>query len=364
MSAIEVRHLYKTFEQKDSRVEALKDISLQIENGDIYGIIGMSGAGKSTLVRCLNYLEKPDSGKVVVNGKELGALNEKELRAERSRIAMIFQSFNLLMQKNVIDNVCFPMRIQGKNKIEAKKRALELLELVGLSEKAKVYPSRLSGGQKQRVAIARALASDPKILLCDEATSALDPQTTASILALLKDINQKLGITIVLITHQMSVIREICTHVAIIEQGTLAEQGLVEDIFNHPRSKVARSLILTDRPEGCWESTKQQENGTYEQADASGQWQGGVRQRERVAGDMKLRIVFSENSAFEPVIANMVLRFGMPVNILRADTKNVGGVAKGEMILGLPEETKVQREMTQYLIDHGLEIEEVTDDVE
>ena len=337
MPAIQVRHLYKTFEQKGSRVEALKDISLNIEGGDIYGIIGMSGAGKSTLVRCLNYLEKPDSGEVIVDGRELGAMTEKELRAERSQIAMIFQHFNLLMQKNVIDNVCFPMRIQGKNKKEARARALELLELVGLAEKAKVYPSQLSGGQKQRVAIARALASDPKILLCDEATSALDPQTTASILALLKDINEKLGITIVLITHQMSVIREICTHVAIIEQGTLAEQGLVEDIFSHPRSKVARSLILN---------------------------QGEAKQQERVAGDKKIRIVFSENSAFEPVIGNMVLRFGTPVNILQADTKNVGGVAKGEMILGLPEEESVQQEMIKYLAEHGLEIEEVTDDVE
>ena len=337
MPAIEVRHLYKTFEQNGSRVEAIKDISLSIESGDIYGIIGMSGAGKSTLVRCLNYLEEPDSGEVLIQGRELGTLTAKELRNERSRIGMIFQHFNLLMQKNVIDNVCFPMSIQGIRGAKAKKRAEELLELVGLSDKADVYPAQLSGGQKQRVAIARALASDPKILLCDEATSALDPQTTASILALLKDINQKLGITIVLITHQMSVIREICTHVAIIEAGTLAEQGLVEDIFNHPRSKVARSLILN---------------------------QGEARQQERVTGGSKIRIVFSENSAFEPVIANMVLRFGTPVNILCADTKNVGGVAKGEMMLGLPEDEKLQREMTQYLMQRGLEIEEVTDDVE
>lgn len=337
MPAIEVRHLSKTFEQKGSRVEAVKDISLCIESGDIYGIIGMSGAGKSTLVRCLNYLEKPDSGEVLIHGRELGALTQKELRTERSQIGMIFQHFNLLMQKNVMDNICFPMHIQGVRGAKAKKRARELLELVGLSDKEDVYPSQLSGGQKQRVAIARALASNPKILLCDEATSALDPQTTASILALLKDINRKLGITIVLITHQMSVIREICTHVAIIEAGTLAEQGLVEDIFNHPRSKVARSLIFN---------------------------QGEARQQECVKGSSKIRIVFSENSAFEPVIGNMVLRFGTPVNILCADTKNVGGVAKGEMILGLPEDEVLQKEMTQYLIQRGLEIEEVTADVE
>ena len=204
-----------------------------------------------------------------------------------------------------------------------------------------------SGGQRQRVAIARALASDPKILLCDEATSALDPQTTASILSLLKEINEKLGITIVIITHQMSVIREICNRVAIIEHGELVENGLVEDIFSHPKSKAARELILRDVPEN------------------SGKAEGAVAaQMERIQGDKKLRIVFTENSAFEPVIANMILQFGKPVNILRADTKNVGGVAKGEMILGLPDDRHLQIDMEQYLTEHGLEIEEVTGDVE
>lgn len=350
MSAIEVHHLYKTFEQKGSRVEALKDISLEIESGDIYGIIGMSGAGKSTLVRCLNYLERPTEGSVLINGQDLANLTERQLRAQRSDIAMIFQHFNLLMQKNVLDNVCFPMRIQGVKKSEARARALELLETVGLAEKAKSYPSQLSGGQKQRVAIARALASNPKILLCDEATSALDPQTTASILDLLKDINQKFCITMVVITHQMSVIREICGHVAIIENGQLVEQGRVADIFNHPKSKVARDLIFKDRPAGSWEGDTD--------------WNGESRQLDRLIEDKKLRIVFSENSAFEPVIANMVLKFGVPVNILRADTKNVGGVAKGEMILGLPQEAELQQQMEQYLVEKGLEIEEVTGDVD
>lgn len=347
MPAIKVTNLSKTFEQKGEKVEALRDISLTIDYGAIYGIIGMSGAGKSTLVRCFNYLERPTTGRVAVDGRDLGSLTEKELREKRSDIAMIFQHFNLLMQKNVLENVCFPMHIQGKNKKEAKKNALELLKTVGLEEKANAYPAQLSGGQKQRVAIARALASNPKILLCDEATSALDPQTTASILALLKEINRKLKITIVVITHQMAVIREICTHVAIVEQGCLAEQGLVEDIFNHPRTRAARELILKDLPE------------------ARGQeWIGESRQKEHVAGDKKLRIVFSENSAFEPVIGNMVLKFGTPVNILRADTKNVGGVAKGEMILGLPANQKLQQDMEQYLQEKGLEIEEVTEDVE
>ena len=221
---IEVKHLSKTFEQKGVHVEALSDINLTIEAGDIYGIIGMSGAGKSTLVRCLNYLEKPTDGQVFIEGKDLGTLSEKELRAQRSDIAMIFQHFNLLMQKSVIDNICFPLQIHGVKRKDAKARARELLKTVGLEDKEKAYPAQLSGGQKQRVAIARALASDPKILLCDEATSALDPQTTASILELLKSINEQFNITIVIITHQMSVIREICNRVAIIEHGELVEK--------------------------------------------------------------------------------------------------------------------------------------------
>ena len=343
MSEIEVKHLSKTFEQKGIVVEALKDINLNIEAGDIYGIIGMSGAGKSTLVRCFNFLEKPTDGQVIVAGQDLGALTEKELRKQRGDIAMIFQHFNLLMQKSVLDNVCFPLLLQKKNKKEAKERARELLKVVGLAEKEKAYPAQLSGGQKQRVAIARALASDPRILLCDEATSALDPQTTASILELLKQINKDLGITIVIITHQMAVIREICNKVAIIEGGVLVENGLVEHIFNHPKSQAARELILRDLPE-----------------------LGGnakVQEMPRLHANRNIRIVFSENSAFEPVIANMILRFNTPVNILRANTKNVGGVAKGEMILGLPEDEHLQVDMIAYLRDRGLEIEEVTGDV-
>lgn len=344
MSEIEVRHLTKTFEQKGIVVEALKDINLNIEAGDIYGIIGMSGAGKSTLVRCLNYLEKPTDGQIVVAGQDLGALSEKELRKERSEIAMIFQHFNLLMQKSVLDNVCFPLLIQKVDKKTAKERARELLKVVGLSEKEKAYPAQLSGGQKQRVAIARALASNPRILLCDEATSALDPQTTASILELLKQINKDLGITIVIITHQMAVIREICNRVAIIEGGVLVENGLVEDIFNHPKSQAARELILRDLPELRGNANKPE-------------------LPERIQTNRKIRIVFSENSAFEPIIANMILSFNTPVNILRANTKNVGGYAKGEMILGLPDDRHLQVDIENYLREKGLEIEEVTGDV-
>lgn len=338
MSEIEVRHLSKTFEQKGIVVEALKDINLNIEAGDIYGIIGMSGAGKSTLVRCLNYLEKPTDGQVIIAGQDLGALSEKELRKQRSEIAMIFQHFNLLMQKTVLDNVCFPLMLQRKNKKEARERARELLKVVGLSEKEKAYPAQLSGGQKQRVAIARALASDPRILLCDEATSALDPQTTASILELLKQINKDLGITIVIITHQMAVIREICNKVAIVEGGVLVEDGLVEKIFNHPKSQAARELILRDLPELSANAKT-------------------AEMTERIQTDRNIRIVFSDNSAFEPVIANMILKFNTPVNILKADTKNVGGVAKGEMILGLPDDKHLQVDIEAYLRERGLEIE-------
>ncbi len=336
---IEVRNLSKTFVTKEQNVDALQDISLSIGAGEIYGIIGMSGAGKSTLVRCLNYLERPTAGTVEIEGKDLGAMSEKELRAQRREIAMIFQHFNLLMQKNVIDNICFPLVIAGVKKSAARKRAEELLEVVGLTEKARAYPSQLSGGQKQRVAIARALAANPKILLCDEATSALDPQTTQSILQLLKQINKEYGITIVIITHEMAVVREICSHVAIIGNGHLVEQGRVFDIFSHPKTKEAKELIVRGSGE---------EQRTLES-----------RQRELMKGKCCIRIVFSVNSSFEPVIANMVLKFGQPINILKADTKNVEGIARGEMILSLPDDAKMQSEMKEYLMERGLAVEEV-----
>ncbi len=336
MAAIQIENLQKTFQTKDGGVEALKDINLSIEKGDIYGIIGMSGAGKSTLVRCINYLERPTEGDVYINGNPIGGLKRKELQKQREKIAMIFQHFNLLMQKNVLDNVCFPMYIQKKNKREAKKRALELLELVGLADKVKAYPSQLSGGQKQRVAIARALACNPEILLCDEATSALDPQTTSSILNLLKDINERFGITIVIITHQMSVVREICSHVAIMQEGQIIETGTVSNVFAHPKSEVARQLFRLDNAS---EITNIQHGKQF-------------------------RIVFTENSAFEPVIANLILKFGEPVNILKASTKNVGGVAKGEMILEFQKDSINIDAMKQYLVEKGLELEEVVNNVD
>ena len=241
---IKIENVSKTFRGKENTVEALKGITLEIGAGDIYGIIGMSGAGKSTLVRCLNFLERPTEGTVYVEGRDLSAMSEKELRRMRTSVAMIFQHFNLLMQRTVLDNVCFPMEIAGVPKKEARERARRYLEIVELSDKEKAYPAQLSGGQKQRVAIARALAMDPKILLCDEATSALDPTTTRSILALLKEINQKYGITIVIITHSMEVVQEICTRVAIIDAGVLAESGTVEEVFASPKSKAAKRLVF------------------------------------------------------------------------------------------------------------------------
>ena len=332
MSEIEVKHLSKTFEQKGVHVDALKDINLTIGAGDIYGIIGMSGAGKSTLVRCLNFLERPTDGQVLIEGKDLGTLNEKELRKQRSDIAMIFQHFNLLMQKNVIDNICFPLQIQGVKKKEARAKARELLKTVGLEEKEKAYPAQLSGGQKQRVAIARALANTPKILLCDEATSALDPTTTKEILKLLQDINKQYGITIVIITHEMAVVQEICSHVAIIDAGELAEHGTVEEVFSRPQSAAARKLVFMVDPKA-----------------------------KEMSGKRCIRIVFTENSSFEPVIANMVLECKAPVNILLADTKDIGGIAHGQMILQLPEDEMAANKMIHYLQERKLEVEELKD---
>lgn len=344
MSEIVIENLSKSFTSKDETVEALKNVSLSIEKGDIYGIIGMSGAGKSTLVRCMNFLEEPTKGRVLIEGKSLGDFSREELQKKREDIGMIFQHFNLLMQKSVLENVCFPLYIQKKSKKEAKAKAIELLELVGLSDKQRAYPAQLSGGQKQRVAIARALASDPKILLCDEATSALDPQTTSSILELLKDINQKFGITIVIITHQMSVVREICSHVAIMQSGEVVETGLVTEVFRHPKSEVAKELIYKDSDV---ETDKKI-----------------IATEDRIKQGEIIRITFSENSAFEPVIANLVLTFHEPVNILKASTKNVGGIANGEMILQFKKASAKKEEMKTYLREHGIEIEEAIEYVD
>ena len=327
---IQIQNVTKTFTGKDNQVEALKGISLDIGKGDIYGIIGMSGAGKSTLVRCLNFLERPTTGTVLVEGRDLSAMSGKELRKTRTGIAMIFQHFNLLMQRSVLDNVCFPMEIVGVKRADARKRAKELLEIVGLAEKAASYPAQLSGGQKQRVAIARALANNPKILLCDEATSALDPTTTKSILQLLQKINKEFSITIVIITHEMAVVQEICSHVAIIDNGNLAEHGTVEEVFTSPKSPAAKKLVFMVNS-----------------------------QASEMRGKCCIRIVFTENSSFEPVIANMVLECKAPVNILLADTKDINGIAHGQMILQLPEDETLAAKMIHYLQERKLTVEEV-----
>ena len=330
---IQLKNISKTFVTDKGEFKALEDINLDISRGSIYGIIGMSGAGKSTLVRCINYLEVPTEGSVVIDGKELGSLTEKGLREERKSIGMIFQHFNLLQQKNVIDNVSFPLRINGVNKKDAHKRAAELLEIVGLADKANSYPDQLSGGQQQRVAIARALAGNPKILLCDEATSALDPQTTKSILELLKNINEKYGITIVIITHQMAVVREICSHVAVISNGHIVENGEVSEVFSRPKTKEARELIMLESGENTWYNESSED-------------------------DNCVRIVFTENSAYEPVISNMIKKFNCDVSIYQADTKKINGKTTGEMIIGLPKDEELSRQLKSYLTEKGIIVEE------
>ena len=331
---IQVENLCKSFSTKSGTVEAARNISFSIEKGEIFGIIGLSGAGKSTLVRCLNLLERPTSGSVWVNGKNLTELSERELRKESQNIGMIFQHFNLLMQRTALDNVCFPMEIVGISKKEARKKALEYLKIVGLEEKALSYPSQLSGGQKQRVAIARVLASDPEILLCDEATSALDPQTTKSILELIRKINKEYGITVVVITHEMSVVQEICNRVAVLERGVLVESGTVEELFRSPKTEAARRLVFSGRA-----------------------------QIQKMNGKRLVRVTFKDKSSFEPVIANLVLTYRTPVNILYADTKNIGGSAEGEMILQLPEIEETAEKMIEYLRETNMGVEELSFDV-
>ena len=307
---IEIKNLSKIFSTASGSVEALKNISLTINDGDIYGIIGMSGAGKSTLVRSINMLERPTEGKIIIDGRDMGNLSEAELRKERRTITMIFQGFNLLMQRNCLKNVCFPLELAGVKKSEAEKRAKELLELVGLGEKLKAYPAQLSGGQQQRVAIARALATHPKILLCDEATSALDPQTTQSILSLIRDIHDRLGITVIVITHQMSVVEQICTKVAILDNGSVAEVGDVSDVFSAPKSNAARALVY---PEGFEQTAVADENGQV------------------------IRVVFNgANATKTPLIAKMAIDKGITASILSASTKSIGDKAYGNMLLGIP----------------------------
>ena len=334
---IELKHVSKVFETAGGRVEALKDISLTIPDGDVYGIIGMSGAGKSTLVRCINMLERPTSGEVIVNGKRLDTMSPAQLRAARRDITMIFQRFNLLMQRNCLDNVCFPMELAGVKKADAEKRARELLEMVGLPDKANAYPAQLSGGQKQRIAIARALATNPKVLLCDEATSALDPNTTHAILTLIKDINKKLGITVVVITHQMSVVEEICDSVAILDGGVVVEQGEVREIFANPKTAAARRLVAP--------------NGGSAARDLSS----------FAPDDHVVRVTFNGSSAAKPLVASLAAEKGILVSVLSADTRDLSGQCYGSMLLKLPRDTEQAKQAAAYMrSQNGVTVEEVT----
>ena len=320
-SIIQIRRLTKNFGGGPNEVHALNDISLDIQPGEIFGIIGLSGAGKSTLVRCMNLLERPTSGTVLVDGKDMTALSEKELRLQRRKITMIFQGFNLLMQRTCLKNVCFPMEIAGVPKARAEKRAEELLDLVGLQDKANAYPAQLSGGQKQRVAVARALATDPKVLLCDEATSALDPTTTHSILELIQDINRRLGITVIVITHQMSVIEAICSRVAILDGGSVAELGPVQDIFSNPSTDAARRLV----------------------------YPGGASVSQYPVGTRAARVSFNGGTVNQPLIASLAIDCGVKVSILGADTRSVGGRATGTMLLSLPDDPNEAAKALSYI---------------
>ena len=306
---IELKHLSKTYRTQEKEIVALEDINLTINDGEIFGIIGLSGAGKSTLVRCINLLEEPTDGQVIIDGKSVTELSRKELLKLRQSIGMIFQGFNLLAQRSVLNNVCYPLEIAGVGRKEAKARAMELLHMVGLADRANSYPSQLSGGQKQRVAIARALATSPKYLLCDEATSALDPNTTRSILELLREINNSLGVTIVVIAHEMKVIDQICDRVAVIDHSRIAEEGKVSEVFTNPRSQIARDLIIP-RERTVLDTT----------------------------GGRRLRLTFEGDYSNAPVISEMVLECQAPVNILFADTKEFEGVIHGQMIIELPKD--------------------------
>lgn len=320
---IELRNICKTFEGAGGRVDALHNINLTIADGDIYGIIGMSGAGKSTLVRCINMLERPTEGEVIVDGVNIGELSPAQLREARRGITMIFQGFNLLMQKNCLKNICFPMELAGVPKSEAIERATNLLELVGLPDKAKAYPAQLSGGQQQRIAIARALATDPKVLLCDEATSALDPNTTHSILGLIRDINKKLGITVIIITHQMSVVEEVCNHVAILDNGEVVEEGAVGTVFASPKSAAARRLVF---PGGADDQVSNPHK------------------------EKRLRVVFSgAQAASMPLISSMAIEMNILVNIVSAATRCIDDKTYGSMLLGVPSGEEQAKMVAGYL---------------
>jgi len=330
---IELKDIKKEYRGASGSIYALKGIDLSVKAGEIYGIIGKSGAGKSTLIRCINMLEKPSGGSVVVDGEDITALSERQLRETRKKIGMIFQHFNLISSRTVYDNVAFPLELAGKSKQEIAAEVLPLIELVGLSDRLNRYPSELSGGQKQRVAIARALANQPKVLLCDEATSALDPQTTRSILELLKDINQKFQLTIVLITHEMQVIKEICDRVAVIEDGLIIEQGAVVEVFTRPQSATTRDFIRTiagyDLPaiySGCSFSPVPLENSS-----------------------LMLRLTFLGRSAEEPVISEIIRKFNIDVNLLFGNLDTIQDTPFGTLLVELSGDQAAIKSALNYL---------------
>lgn len=333
---IEIKELCKSFSTENGTVEALKDVNLTIHDGDIFGIIGMSGAGKSTLVRCINMLERPTSGKILINGVDMANLHGTALREQRRKMTMIFQGFHLLMQRNCLKNVCFPMELCNMGHAAAKKRAMELLELVGLPDKATAYPAQLSGGQQQRIAIARALATDPHILLCDEATSALDPKTTHSILELIRDINKRLGITVIVITHQMQVVEDVCSHVAILDEGCVAECGEVSEVFTNPKSRAARALVFPD---------------------------GTTPVQNVMPAGQRLRVVFNGGSAAEiPLIAKMAMECGIPASILSASTRSIEKRAYGSMLLNIPGDKETMKRAMAYLCSfENVSVQEVNE---
>ena len=326
----ELTNVSKTYRNEGKDFTALRDVSFSIREGEIFGIIGMSGAGKSTLVRTLNRLTDVTSGSVRYFGRDLAELSSRDLRKVRRSMAMIFQGFNLLQQRTVIKNVEQPLRIAGVPRGERREIARKMLEIVGLSEKEKEYPARLSGGQRQRVAIARALAADPKVLLCDEATSALDPKITGEILELLAKINRERKLTIVIITHEMSVVERICHRVAIIDDGYLAEVGDVAEVFRAPKTKAAKKLVFPSNP--------------YDPSEKDSRL---------------IRIAFDGLSAKEPFIADLVATTGLKVNILSANTKSVGGVGYGQMVLELPKDEADREAVIAYFKRKGLAISEV-----
>ena len=311
-----------------SKHEVFDNLSLTFEGGKIYGLLGLNGAGKSTLVRCINLLERPTEGKVYLDDLELTSASKKELLKARRNIGMIFQQFNLLEQKSVIENICYPLLISGGRKNEALTKARQMLKLVDLTEKENSYPSQLSGGQKQRVAIARALATNPKYLLCDEATSALDPLTTRNILELLETINKKLGVTIVVITHELKVVEQICDRVAVMSNGKIEDEGQVEEIFLSPKSETGRKLVLPDADSGAAPTRDY------------------------------LRIVFDGQSSFEPVFANLISELGIKLNILGANTEDIGGKAYGQLLIERPDEINTKK-VKDYLNKTKVSVEEV-----